>query len=32
MVEQTGFGAFVFFAVFAAVSGIWVFLVVPETR
>jgi hypothetical protein len=32
LVQKTGFGAYVFFAVFCVVSGIWTFLFVPETK
>jgi hypothetical protein len=30
-VQNTGFGAYVFFAVFCLLSAIWTFYIVPET-
>ncbi|CRG84569.1 putative quinate permease [Talaromyces islandicus] len=32
LVQKTGFGAYVFFAVFCVLSGVWTFLFVPETK
>ncbi|KAH8704830.1 putative MFS monosaccharide transporter [Talaromyces proteolyticus] len=32
LVQNTGFGAYVFFAVFCVLSGIWTVLFVPETK
>lgn len=32
LVQNTGFGAYVFFAVFCALSGVWTFFFVPETN
>lgn len=32
MVQKTGYGAFVFLATFAALSGCWVYYRVPETK
>ncbi|THC88983.1 hypothetical protein EYZ11_011567 [Aspergillus tanneri] len=32
LIEDTGFGAYVFFAAFCLLSGIWTFLFVPETK
>ena len=31
LVEDTGFGAYVFFTVFCLLAGIWTFFFVPET-
>ena len=31
LVQNTGFGAYVFFAVFCLLSGAWTFFFVPET-
>ena len=31
LIQKTGYGAYVFFAVFCLLSGIWTFFVVPET-
>lgn len=32
LVQKTGFGAYVFFATFCVLSGVWTFLFVPETK
>ncbi|RMJ21850.1 Monosaccharide transporter [Aspergillus sp. HF37] len=32
LVRNTGYGAYVFFAVFCVLSGVWTFFVVPETK
>ena len=32
MIQDTGYGAFVFFAVFSGLAGIWAYFFVPETR
>ncbi|KAJ5662691.1 hypothetical protein N7462_011617 [Penicillium macrosclerotiorum] len=32
LVENTGYGAYVFFAVFCLLSGVWTFFFVPETK
>lgn len=32
LVEKTGYGAYVFFAVFCALSGAWTYFFVPETK
>ena len=32
LVQNTGFGAYVFFAIFCLISLIWTFYFVPETR
>ncbi|BEI82216.1 hypothetical protein CcaverHIS002_0300840 [Cutaneotrichosporon cavernicola] len=32
LVKGTGYGAFVFFGVFSALSGVWTFFCVPETK
>ncbi|KAL1993482.1 hypothetical protein VTN49DRAFT_3431 [Thermomyces lanuginosus] len=32
LVQNTGFGAYTFFAVFCVLSGIWTYFVVPETK
>ena len=32
LVQNTGFGAYVFFAVFCLLSGVWTFFFVPETN
>lgn len=32
LIEDTGYGAYVFFAVFCVLSGIWTYLFVPETK
>lgn len=32
LVEGTGYGAYVFFAVFCVLSGVWTFFCVPETK
>ncbi|CRG83041.1 Sugar carrier protein C [Talaromyces islandicus] len=32
LVQGTGFGAYVFFAVFCVLSGVWTFFFVPETK
>lgn len=31
MVQNTGFGAYVFFAIFCLLSGVWTYFFVPET-
>lgn len=31
LVQNTGYGAYVFFAIFCFLSGIWTFFCVPET-
>jgi hypothetical protein len=31
LVEDTGYGAYIFFAVFCVLSGIWTFFFMPET-
>lgn len=32
LIENTGYGAFVFYAVFSALASIWAFFFAPETR
>lgn len=32
MLEQIGWGTFIFFAAFATLAGIWTFFFVPETK
>ncbi|KAJ6113871.1 hypothetical protein N7523_007188 [Penicillium sp. IBT 18751x] len=32
LIENTGYGAYVFFAVFCVLSGIWTYFFVPETK
>ncbi|KAM3086590.1 proliferating cell nuclear antigen [Clarireedia jacksonii] len=32
LVQNTGFGAYVFFAAFCALSGLWTYIFVPETK
>ncbi|KAJ5972600.1 General substrate transporter [Penicillium vulpinum] len=32
LVQNTGYGAYVFFAVFCVLAGVWTFLFVPETK
>lgn len=32
LVQDTGYGAYVFFAVFCILSGVWSFFFVPETK
>jgi hypothetical protein len=31
-VQNTGFGAYTFFAVFCLLSGVWTFFFIPETK
>lgn len=32
MLEQIGWGTFIFFAAFATLAGVWTFFFVPETK
>lgn len=32
LVQDTGYGAYVFFAVFCVLAGLWTFFFVPETK
>jgi hypothetical protein len=32
LIEDTGYGAYVFFAVFCVLSGVWTYFFVPETK
>lgn len=32
LVQNTGYGAYVFFAVFCVLSAVWTFFAVPETK
>lgn len=32
LVQNTGYGAYIFFAVFCLLSGVWTFFCVPETK
>jgi hypothetical protein len=32
LIEDTGYGAYVFFAVFCILSGVWTYFFVPETK
>jgi hypothetical protein len=31
-VQDTGYGAFIFFGAFSVLSGLWVWFVAPETK
>lgn len=32
MIQNTGYGTFIFFGVFATLSGVWTWFCVPETK
>ena len=32
MIENAGFGTYIFFAIFCLMSGVWALLLVPETK